>query len=158
MVEGNAAPTKASGHPLVRVVDLARYFDVSPPFLNRLLDGQKRALLRAVDGIDFEIRKGETFALVGESGCGKSTVARLVVGLYRPSRGAIEFEGIDFAQLSTRAEQAKLRRRLQMVFQDPYASLNPRWRVAEIIAEPIRAFRLIDGNAAILTRVADLLP
>ncbi len=157
MVESNAAPTKASGHPLVRVVDLARYFDVSPPFLNRLLDGQKRALLRAVDGIDFEIRKGETFALVGESGCGKSTVARLVVGLYRPSRGAIEFEGIDFAQLSTRAEQAKLRRRLQMVFQDPYASLNPRWRVAEIIAEPIRAFRLIDGNAAILTRVAELL-
>ncbi|MBI1778699.1 MAG: ATP-binding cassette domain-containing protein [Proteobacteria bacterium] len=155
MAEGMAV---AGGeHPLVRVSNLARYFDVSPPFLNRLLEGQRRASLRAVDGIDFEIRKGETFALVGESGCGKSTVARLVVGLYRPSRGIIEFEGVDFAGLTTRAQQAKLRRRLQMVFQDPFASLNPRWRVAEIIAEPIRAFRLIEGNERIMARVAELL-
>jgi peptide/nickel transport system ATP-binding protein len=143
--------------PLLRVSELARYFDVSPPFLNRLIEGQGRAVLRAVDGIDFEIRKGETFALVGESGCGKSTVARLVVGLYRPSRGTIEFEGVDFAGLAGRAEQARLRRRLQMVFQDPYASLNPRWRVADIIAEPIRAFRLIEGKQATAERVAELL-
>src|SRR5262249_12038994 len=137
---GESAPhldSATDGRPLVRVADLARYFDVSPPLLNRLLEGQQRAVLRAVDGVNFQIRKGETFAVVGESGCGKSTVACLVVGLYRPSRGVIEFEGVDFADLSTRAQQAKLRRRLQMVFQDPYASLNPRWRVADIIAEPI---------------------
>jgi peptide/nickel transport system ATP-binding protein len=143
--------------PLVKVSGLARYFDVSPPWLNRVLEGQPRQILRAVDGLDFEIRKGETLALVGESGCGKSTVARLVVGLYRPSAGSIVFDGVDMAGLGGRAEMAPIRRRLQMIFQDPYASLNPRWRVSAIVSEPIRAFGLIKDEGAIVDRVGQLL-
>src|SRR5688572_2223665 len=103
-----------AGTPLVKVTGLSRYFDVSAPWLNRVLDGQPRLILRAVDGVDFEIRKGETLALVGESGCGKSTVARLVVGLYRPTAGSIVFDGVDMAGLGGRAEMAPIRRRLQM--------------------------------------------
>jgi peptide/nickel transport system ATP-binding protein len=83
--------------PLLRASGLKRYFDVSKPLLNRLLEGKPRMILKAVSGIDFEIKKGDTFALVGESGCGKSTVANLVVGLHQPSAGTIEFEGIDLA-------------------------------------------------------------
>ncbi len=143
--------------PLVRVGGLKRYFDVSPPLLNRVLEGQRRLVLKAVDGVDFAIARGETFSIVGESGCGKSTVARLIVGLYRPSDGWIEFQGVDTRTLKTRREMAPLRRRQQMIFQDPYASLNPRWRVSDIIAEPIRVFRLIEGNDAIIGRVGELL-
>jgi peptide/nickel transport system ATP-binding protein len=141
---------------LVRARDLSRDFDVSPPLLNRLLGGQKRVMLKAVDGVDFDIKRGETLSLVGESGCGKSTVARLVVGLYRPSRGSISFQGDDMAAMS-RGRLGVLRRRFQMIFQDPYASLNPRWRVADIIAEPIRAHGLVQGAAAIRSRVDELL-
>ena len=143
--------------PLVKVAGLSRYFDVSAPWLNRVLDGQPRLILKAVDGLDFEINRGETLALVGESGCGKSTVARLVVGLYRPSAGSIVFDGVDMAGLGGRAEMAPIRRRLQMIFQDPFASLNPRWRVSAIVSEPIRAFRLLDDEAAIVERVGQLL-
>ena len=143
--------------PLVRVAGLSRYFDVSAPWLNRVLDGQPRLILKAVDGLDFEINRGETLALVGESGCGKSTVARLVVGLYRPSSGSIVFDGVDMAGLGGRAEMAPIRRRLQMIFQDPFASLNPRWRVSAIVSEPIRAFRLLDDERLIVERVGQLL-
>ncbi|MSP49596.1 MAG: ATP-binding cassette domain-containing protein [Alphaproteobacteria bacterium] len=143
--------------PLVKVVGLSRYFDVSAPWLNRVLEGQPRLILRAVDGLDFEINRGETLALVGESGCGKSTVARLVVGLYRPTAGSIVFDGVDMAGLGGRAEMAPIRRRLQMIFQDPFASLNPRWRVSAIVSEPIRAFGLIEDEAAIVERVGQLL-
>jgi peptide/nickel transport system ATP-binding protein len=141
--------------PLLRLDGLAKYFDVSPPFLNRVLQGDGRLILKAVDGITLEIPKGKTFSLVGESGCGKSTVARLVVGLYRPTRGRITFEGIDMQAQPEKA--AGIRKRLQMIFQDPYASLNPRWRVVDIIAEPIRAHRLMGEPAAIATRVGELL-
>jgi peptide/nickel transport system ATP-binding protein len=110
-----------------------------------------------VDGVDFAIRRGETLSLVGESGCGKSTVARVVVGLYRPSRGSISFEGVDLASLTTRAQMQPVRRRFQMIFQDPYASLNPRWRVAQIIAEPIRAHGLMKDRVQIRHRVDELL-
>ncbi|BBK40588.1 ABC transporter ATP-binding protein [Allostella vacuolata] len=143
--------------PFVRVEGLSRYFDVSPPLLNRVLEGKPRQILKAVDGIDFAIGKGETFSLVGESGCGKSTVARLVVGLYRATDGSIEFDGHDFGRMTTRRAMAPIRSRIQMIFQDPYASLNPRWRVREIIAEPIRAYRLLDGDKAINARVDELL-
>src|SRR5260221_12953027 len=115
--------------PLLRVRDLARSFDVSKPWLNRVIEQQPRQLLRAVDGVEFEIARGRTFSLVGESGSGKSTVARLIVGLYAPSRGRVAFDGQEFNTLS-RAAQRPLRRRMQMIFQDPYASLNPRWRAA----------------------------
>ena len=108
--------------PLLKLESVSRDFDVSRPWLNRVLEGEPRRLLRAVDRVSFEVTKGETLALVGESGCGKSTVARLIVGLHAPSEGRLEFRG----------------RRMQMIFQDPYASLNPRWRVRKIIQEPMK--------------------
>ena len=143
--------------PLLRARGLKRYFDVSKPLLNRLLEGKPRMILKAVSGIDFELKKGDTFALVGESGCGKSTVANLVVGLHQPSAGKIEFEGIDLASITDRAQISQLRRRIAMIFQDPYASLNPRWRVQAIVSEPIRAFSLLKGKQAISDRTGELL-
>ena len=114
---------------LLQVEGLARHFVVQRSVLGRPL-----ASVKAVDGVSFTVAAGETLALVGESGCGKSTVARLIVGLYPPSEGRVAFHG----------------RRLQMIFQDPYASLNPRWRVKDIIEEPIR---FLEKN----TPVEDLL-
>ncbi|MBL0142980.1 MAG: ATP-binding cassette domain-containing protein [Betaproteobacteria bacterium] len=149
----------AAGTPkvLLEVKDLARDFDVSRPWLNRVLEGSPRQLLKAVDGVSFTINRGETLSLVGESGCGKSTVARLICGLYAPSRGSVVFDGVDMAQISRRAQMLRMRRRFQMIFQDPYASLNPRWRVGRIIAEPIRQHGIIQGEAAIRKRVGELL-
>jgi peptide/nickel transport system ATP-binding protein len=144
-----------ASRPLVRLNEVGRDFDVSKPWLNRVVEGAPRLLLRAVDGISFDVSQGETLALVGESGCGKSTVARLIVGLHALSRGRIEFDGQDLAAPDTDA--ARLRRRMQMIFQDPYASLNPRWRVRDIVAEPIRVLRLAATEAAERERVAELL-
>ena len=141
--------------PLVRLSEVGRDFDVSRPWLNRVLEGAPRLLLRAVDGVSFDVSKGETLALVGESGCGKSTVARLIVGLYPLSRGRIEFDGADLAAPDTDA--AQLRRRMQMIFQDPYASLNPRWRVRDIVAEPVRVLGLAATRKVEGARVAELL-
>lgn len=143
--------------PLLLVEDLKCQFEVSKPFLNRLIEREPRRWLKAVDGVSFTIDRGETFALVGESGCGKSTVARLIVGLYETTNGRIVFDGRDVATISTGAERQKLRRRFQMIFQDPFASLNPRWRVERIIAEPIRVFGLMSDKVAISHRVAELL-
>jgi peptide/nickel transport system ATP-binding protein len=148
--------TAGAPGPLVEVDDIAKVFDVSPPWLDRVLGRRPRLLLRAVDGASFTIARGETLALVGESGCGKSTVARLLVGLYTPTRGTVRFDGHDLSRVGG-SQAAALRRRMQMIFQDPYASLNPRWKVAEIVAEPIRVHRLIEGEAAIRARVAALL-
>jgi peptide/nickel transport system ATP-binding protein len=134
--------------------DLARFFDVSRPLIQRVLAGEGKRMLRAVDGVSFAIPKGKTLSLVGESGCGKSTVARLVVGLYGPTRGEVIFDGQDLAQARSDAMQ---RRRMQMIFQDPYASLNPRWRVRDIISEPIRAFGLLSDRGQIEARVGQLL-
>ena len=135
---------------LLELKDVGRSFDVSRPWLNRVLEGEGRRSLRAVDEVSFIIRRGETLALVGESGCGKSTVARLIVGLYAPTRGSIEFEGADLSDPAS----APLRRRMQMIFQDPYASLNPRWRVRDIVAEPIVAHGLAQERGALAARVA----
>jgi peptide/nickel transport system ATP-binding protein len=123
---------------LLRLDAVTREFDVSRPWLNRVLEHEPRRILRAVDAVSFEVERGETLALVGESGCGKSTVARLITGLYPPSAGRVEFRG----------------RRLQMIFQDPYASLNPRWRVKDIVAEPIR---FLKKNTPVKSQVDDLL-
>lgn len=141
---------------VLRVTDLKRYFDVSKPWLNRLIEGGGRQVVRAVDGVSFEIAKGETFSLVGESGCGKSTVARLIVGLYNPTDGRVEFEGVSLSSTSDRAKHPEKQARMQMIFQDPYASLNPRWRVGDIIAEPI-LFRNLEQGEAVKRRVAELL-
>jgi len=126
--------------PLLRLEAVSRDFDVSRPWLNRVIEREPRRMLRAVDRVDLEVERGETLALVGESGCGKSTVARLIVGLYAPTEGRIEFHG----------------RRMQMIFQDPYASLNPRWRVKDIVAEPIRVLQL-ESLTSVEKRVEDLL-
>jgi peptide/nickel transport system ATP-binding protein len=127
--------------PLLSLHGVSRDFDVSRPWLNRVLENEPRRLLRAVDGVSFAVEKGETVALVGESGCGKSTVARLIVGLYRPTEGRVEYHG----------------RRMQMIFQDPYASLNPRWRVRNIVAEPINVLRLEKDPLVVRDKVATLL-
>lgn len=129
--------------PILEVDALERRFDVSAPWLNRLLEGKPRRTLRAVDGVDFDIQPGQTLALVGESGCGKSTIAKLVTGLHAPSGGAIRFNGDPD--------------KMQMIFQDPYASLNPRWRVGRIIAEPLRTLRPETPEPKVMARVEDLL-
>jgi peptide/nickel transport system ATP-binding protein len=132
-----------AGVPVMQADRVSRLFDVSRPWLQRILSGEKRATLRAVDEVSFAIPKGRTLSLVGESGCGKSTVARLAVGLYPPTSGEIRFEG---KPLSAARAQPAMRRRMNMIFQDPYASLNPRWRVRDIVAEPVRAFGLRQGR------------
>ncbi len=144
--------------PLVEVKDLAKTFDVSPPWLNRVLESKPRQFVHAVDGVSFAIRKGRTLALVGESGCGKSTVARLLVGLYEPTRGQVFFDGQDTGVLKSSAAQLRgLRRRMQMIFQDPYASLNPRWKVVDIVGEPLREHELFSDDAGLRGKVAELL-
>ncbi len=142
---------------LLQVRDLAKHFDVSKPWLARVLEHQPRQILKAVDGLSFEIKKGETFSLVGESGCGKSTVAKLIVGLHGPSRGEIIFDGINLNEAISKKDSNLVRRRWQMIFQDPYASLNPRWRVRDIVSEPIRVFKLARSKDEILARVGELL-
>ncbi len=144
-------------NPYVDVKDLRRLFDVSKPWLNRVLEGGEKQYLKAVDGVSFDIAKGETFALVGESGSGKSTVARMVVGLLPPTSGTVAIDGVSMTAAAASAERQRLRRRIQMIFQDPYASLNPRWQVDRIVAEPIRAFRLIETGRDIANRVGELL-
>jgi peptide/nickel transport system ATP-binding protein len=143
--------------PLVRATDLAKTFDVSAPWLNRVIERKPKMLLKAVNGVSFDIERGTTLALVGESGCGKSTVARLLVGLYEPTRGGFEFDGQDAHAAFKTPEGRKLRRRMQMVFQDPYASLNPRWTVGDIIAEPLIEHEILSEEAALDQRVGELL-
>jgi peptide/nickel transport system ATP-binding protein len=152
-----AESTASAVRPLVQARDLAMTFDVSAPWLNRVLDRKPRQLLHAVDGVGFDIPRGQTLALVGESGCGKSTVARLLVGLYAPTRGQFMFDGQDAHAAYATPQGRQLRRRIQMIFQDPYASLNPRWRVADIVAEPLVEHRLLSDPHAIHERVGELL-
>ncbi len=142
----DGAKSPSAGRPLVEVVRAGRSFDVSAPWLNRFLQREGRSILRAVDDVSFTIARGETLGLVGESGCGKSTIARLLVGLHAPTSGAILFDGEPVARF---ARSPAMRRRAQMIFQDPYASLNPRWRVGRIVAEPLRLHRaaVVDAGA-----------
>jgi oligopeptide/dipeptide ABC transporter ATP-binding protein len=139
--------------PVLEVEGLTKHFPVERGILRRPV-----AWVRAVDGVDFAISPGETLCLVGESGCGKSTVARLVLRLTEPSSGAIRLGGTDITALSE-AEMAPWRRRVQMVFQDPYASLNPRLRVGQIVGEPLENFERLsaaeraDRVGAILAKV-----
>ena len=142
---------------LVQVRDLAKTFDVSAPWLNRVLEGKTKQFVHAVDGVSFSIERGTTLALVGESGCGKSTVARLLVGLYSPTRGEVLFDGQATDGSRNAADLRLLRRRMQMIFQDPYASLNPRWRVLDIVGEPLREHGLASTPEALAARVEQLL-
>ena len=146
-----------TGSTLVQVRDLAKTFDVSAPWLNRVVERKPRQFVHAVDGVSFSIERGRTLALVGESGCGKSTVARLLVGLYEPTRGTVVFDGQATDRSRKAGDLRTLRKRMQMIFQDPYASLNPRWKVLDIVAEPLREHGLITSRDDVRARVGELL-
>jgi peptide/nickel transport system ATP-binding protein len=137
----------AQKKPALTVNGLVKTFDVSAPWLNRVIERKPRQFVQAVNDIDFTVPAGGCLSIVGESGCGKSTVARLVTGLHKASAGEIRFApGSAGAPLSA-----------QMIFQDPYASLNPRWRVKNIIAEPLRELKLRKTAAEVIERVEELL-
>ncbi|MEQ9694392.1 oligopeptide/dipeptide ABC transporter ATP-binding protein [Shimia sp. SDUM112013] len=123
----------------VSVRGLTRIFDVSRPWLNRVLEGRKKAYLTAVSDVDFEIEEKTTYALVGESGSGKSTIGKMLVGLLSSTEGNVEVEGVNLMTEKQADKVSAVRSRIQMIFQDPYASLNPRWRVRDIITEPVAA-------------------
>ncbi len=132
---------------LVQVSHLKQYFPISTGFL-------KTTMLKAVDDVSFDIRKGETLGLVGESGCGKTTVGRTMLQLYKPTAGEVWFDG---KQINTKENLKEYRRRAQMVFQDPYSSLNPRMTVADIVAEPIDVHHLCPNKKAREERVRELM-
>jgi len=139
--------------PLLAVHDLVKHFPLGGGLLSR-----PRAWVRAVDGVSFDVKRGESFGLVGESGCGKTTLGRLILRLIDPSGGRIEFDGRDFSRLN-RAEMRSLRQRMQIIFQDPYSSLDPRMKVYATVTEPLRANQRIskakrrEAAAELLERV-----
>ena len=123
----------------VSIRNLVRVFDVSKPWLNRVIERRPKAFLTAVSEVDFEIEERTTYALVGESGSGKSTIGRMIVGLLNPSDGEVLIEGVNLVSETDPAKVDAVRSDIQMIFQDPFTSLNPRWRVRDIIAEPVAA-------------------
>ncbi|MCB1741227.1 MAG: dipeptide ABC transporter ATP-binding protein [Gammaproteobacteria bacterium] len=140
----NAAPDRA----ILEVRDLKMHFPIRAGLLKRVV-----AHVHAVDGVSFAVRRGETLGLVGESGCGKSTIGRLVLRLYQPTAGSIMFDGQDITRLDG-AGLTAVRQQMQMVFQDPYASLNPRFRVSELVGE---AYRVHNKDRAWREHVRDLM-
>lgn len=135
---------------ILKVDNLKVYFPVSNGFL------KKKSYVKAVDGISFEIKKGETFGLVGESGCGKSTTGRAIVKIYQPTDGTVEFEGKDVTAIKG-GDIKQFKKDMQMIFQDPYASLNPRMTVGEIIREPMDIHGIYDTKEEREKRVRELL-
>lgn len=138
--------------PLVQVTELKKYFPISRGILFR----RKAGMVRAVDGVSFIIRRGETLGLVGESGCGKTTAGRTLLGLYPATSGSIIFDGKD-VRLARGKNLMAFRRQAQMIFQDPYASLNPRWTVNAIVSEPLRVHNLLSSEKEHDERVKELL-
>jgi oligopeptide/dipeptide ABC transporter ATP-binding protein len=136
---------------LLEVRDLVKHFSAGGKFI-----GGTAAVVRAVDGVSFSLRRGETLGLVGESGCGKTTTGRCILRLEQPTSGSIRFEGVELTTLPEKALRA-VRRRIQVIFQDPYSSLNPRMTVGQILAEPIRVHRIIADPMARAARVSELL-
>lgn len=135
-------PADKGGRGLMALVDvrnLSRIFDVSKPWLNRVIERREKAYLTAVSDVSFEIPERTVYALVGESGSGKSTIGKMLVGLLAPSEGIVEIRGTDLARETDAAKIDDVRRDIQMIFQDPFASLNPRWRVRDVIVEPVAA-------------------
>jgi len=124
---------------IVSVKGLTRVFDVSKPWLNRMIERLPKRMLTAVSDVSFEIPERTTYALVGESGSGKSTIGKMVVGLLRPTEGHVEIDGVDLVTETDAEVIDRIRTDIQMIFQDPFASLNPRWRVRDIVTEPVAA-------------------
>ncbi len=155
-----------SNKPLVRIQNLSKHFTVKAAHISdkdaslgkRLIQSisQPTVSLRAVDDVSFDIMPGETLGLVGESGCGKSTLGRTLLRLIDPTAGTIEFQGKNIGALG-QSELRPLRRDMQIIFQDPYASLNPRMNVGTILAEPLRIFSLTKNKAETKARVLELL-
>lgn len=142
----------------IRIDRLCRRFDLSEPWMARVIYRRPKRYLDAVDDVSFSIERGKTYALVGESGSGKSTIARIAVGLLGPTSGTVRIDGHDLHDRSmSEADHRRIRQRLQMIFQSPFASLNPRWRVGSILAEPLRVFGLVKDKGAELDRVHELL-
>jgi oligopeptide transport system ATP-binding protein len=137
-------PTQTTAHDgvLLDVRDLTMHF----PLTQGIIIQRRVGSVRAVDGVSFTIRRGETLGLVGESGCGKSTMGRAILQLYRPTSGHVYFDGADLTQVRGEALR-RTRRKMQMIFQDPYASLNPRMTVGSIISEPLEIHNLAQGKA-----------
>ena len=154
MVETQEAPVSGvkTGENLLEVKDLKMYF----PVTSGIILQKKIADVKAVDGITFNIKKGETLGLVGESGCGKTTTGRAILQLYKPTAGSIIFEGKDLTELSG-SEMRAMRREIQVIFQDPYGSLNPRMTCGDIVGEPLTVHKLTDSKAEYRDRVAELL-
>ncbi len=140
------------GQILMRVENLVKHF----PVTSNSLFNRKKSVVHAVDGVSFDLIRGETLGLVGESGCGKSTTGRTILQLYRPTSGSVVFDGIDLVKLNE-DELRKVRRRMQMIFQDPYASLNPRLTVGEIVSDPLQVYQEARTKKEINDRVAELL-
>lgn len=144
--------------PLLQVVDLKQHFPIEAGFIFKRQIGT----VRAVDGISFEVREGETLGIVGESGCGKSTTVRSISQLYKPTAGSVIFDGVDMVN-ATKEQLLDARKNMQMIFQDPYASLNPRMTVRTIVSEPLDIYRkrgMLDASftkEAIEERVEDLM-
>src|ERR1700758_2816733 len=138
--------------PLLEVRGLRMHF----PVTEGIVVHRKIGEVKAVDGIDFSVRRGETLGLVGESGCGKTTTGRCILRLERPTAGEILYDGVDIAK-AERKDLLALRRRIQVIFQDPYSSLNPRMKVGEIIAEPIRVHGIERNSGRRAGRVRELL-
>ncbi len=144
-----------AAEPVLNVEGLTKAFSTGQGFLPQRL--RKVRMVHAVTDVSFSIARGETFALIGESGSGKSTIARCIAGVLPPTGGRIMIMGHELAGMRTRESSIRLRRNLQMVFQDPYASLNPRWRAFDSIAEPLRTHRLANGKRAVESRVFEML-
>jgi oligopeptide transport system ATP-binding protein len=138
-------------HVLIQVRELKKHF----PITQGIIIQKKIGAVKAVDNITFDICRGETLGLVGESGCGKTTAGRTILQLYRPTDGHVLFENIDLTQLKGK-ELRDLRKRMQMIFQDPFASLNPRWTISRIIAEPLKVHKINNGQSN-NERVGELL-
>jgi peptide/nickel transport system ATP-binding protein/oligopeptide transport system ATP-binding protein len=142
----------AAGEPMIEVRNLTKHF----PLTRGIVFQRQVGAVRAVDGVSFDIQEGETLGLVGESGCGKSTTARLITRLLQPTSGTIKYQGQDIAALSAR-ELKPYRREMQMIFQDPYSSLNPRKTVGSIIAEPFAIHGLLTGTGERKRAVQELM-